>query len=69
MGGGAICHEFLAAGLVDGVRLHVAPVVLGDGIRLFPGETSPTVHLELVDTVSTPAAQHLTYRVTNEKAN
>lgn len=67
MGGGAICHEFLAAGLVDGVRLHVAPVVLGDGTRLFPEGASPTVHLELVDTVSTPAAQHLTYRVTTEK--
>jgi uncharacterized protein YndB with AHSA1/START domain/dihydrofolate reductase len=63
MGGGEICHEFLAAGLVDVVCLHVAPVVLGDGTRLFPADTSPTVALELVDTISTPAAQHLTYRV------
>ena len=69
MGGGEICHQFLAAGLVDLVRLHVAPVVLGDGTRLFPADGSATVGLELVDAVSTPAAQHLTYRVTTQKDN
>jgi dihydrofolate reductase len=63
MGGGETCHEFLAAGLADVVRLHVAPVVLGSGTRLFPTDTAPRVDLELTDAVSTPAAQHLTYRV------
>ncbi|WP_433009630.1 dihydrofolate reductase family protein [Kribbella sp. CA-294648] len=63
MGGGEICHAFLAAGLVDIVRLHVAPVVLGSGTRLFPAGDSPRVDLELTEAVSTQAAQHLTYRV------
>jgi dihydrofolate reductase len=67
MGGGQICHEVLAAGLADVLRLHVATVVLGTGTRLFPAEAAPAVGLELVDCVSTPAAQHLTYRVVKEK--
>jgi dihydrofolate reductase len=67
MGGGQICHEVLAAGLADIVRLHVAPVVLGDGTRLFPADAAPTYSLDLVESVSTPAAQHLTYRVKKEK--
>ncbi|GAA3118876.1 dihydrofolate reductase [Kribbella aluminosa] len=63
MGGGQICHAVLAEGLADVLRLHVAPIVLGDGTRLFPAEASAGFGLELVEAVSTPAAQHLTYRV------
>ncbi|WUJ72695.1 dihydrofolate reductase family protein [Kribbella soli] len=63
MGGGQICHEVLAAGLADVLRLHVAPVVLGSGTRLFPADAAPSYALELIEAVSTPAAQHLTYRV------
>jgi dihydrofolate reductase len=67
MGGGQVCHEILAAGLADVLRLHVATVVLGDGTRLFQATAAPAVGLELVECISTPAAQHLTYRVTKEK--
>jgi len=67
MGGGQVCYEVLAAGLADVLRLHVAPVVLGDGTRLFPAEPARAVEVELVDAVSTPAAQHLTYRVVKGK--
>ncbi|QNE18903.1 dihydrofolate reductase [Kribbella qitaiheensis] len=63
MGGGQICHEVLAAGLADVLLVHVANVVLGAGTRLFPAEPSESVHLELTESISTPAAQHLTYRV------
>ena len=67
MGGGQVCHEVLASGLADVLRLHVATVVLGDGTRLFPATAAPAVGLELVECVSTPAAQHVTYRVVKEK--
>lgn len=63
MGGGQICHEVLAAGLADVLRLHVAPVVLGAGTRLFPAEAGPGFTLELTESISTPSAQHLTYAV------
>lgn len=63
MGGGQICHAVLAEGLADVLRLHVAPVVLGDGTPLFPPGPTGDFAVELIDAVSTPAAQHLTYRV------
>ncbi|WP_406051033.1 dihydrofolate reductase family protein [Kribbella sp. NBC_00889] len=67
MGGGQVCYEVLAAGLADVLRLHVASVVLGGGTRLFPAEPAQAVEVELVEAVSTPAAQHLTYRVAKGK--
>ncbi|MFI6828498.1 dihydrofolate reductase family protein [Kribbella sp. NPDC050241] len=67
MGGGQVCYEVLAAGLADVLRLHVASVVLGGGTRLFPAEPTQAVEVELVEAVSTPAAQHLTYRVLKGK--
>jgi len=61
MGGGEVCHGFLAAGLVDVLTIHLAPVVLGGGSPLFaPGDE---MRLELTDSVTTPGAEHLTYRV------
>jgi dihydrofolate reductase len=63
MGGGQICHQVLAAGLADVLRLHLAPLVLGDGTRLFPAGAAPGYKLELSEAVSSPSAQHLTYRV------
>ncbi|MBC6451041.1 dihydrofolate reductase family protein [Actinokineospora xionganensis] len=67
MGGGQICHAFLAAGLVDLLDIHLAPIVLGAGTRLFPVEDSPRVRLELVESVSAPSAEHLSYKVIAER--
>src|SRR5436305_14094984 len=36
-GGASVVHQFLAARLIDELRLHVAPVILGDGELLFEG--------------------------------
>jgi dihydrofolate reductase len=63
MGGGETCHAFLAAGLADVLNIHLAPIVLGAGTRLFPVEESARVRLELVGSVSAPAAEHLSYKV------
>jgi dihydrofolate reductase len=61
MGGGATCYEFLRAGLVDVLTIHLAPLVLGGGTPLFPGDAK--VRLELLESEMTAYAQHLTYRV------
>jgi dihydrofolate reductase len=63
MGGGETCHAFLAAGLVDLLNIHLAPIVLGAGTRLFPAVESKRVRLELVESVSAPSAEHLSYQV------
>jgi len=35
VGGAMLCHRFLELGLVDEISLTIAPVLLGDGLRLF----------------------------------
>ena len=59
-GGAATVNEYLAAGLIDELRLHVAPVVLGAGERIFDGVGQLT--LEPVSTRATKFVTHLTYR-------
>jgi dihydrofolate reductase len=63
MGGGAVCHEFLDAGLVDILNIHLSPLVLGGGTRLFPVHEANRLRLEQIGIVSTPSAHHLSYRV------
>jgi dihydrofolate reductase len=60
-GGAATVNQYLAAGLIDELRLHVAPVVLGAGERLFDGVGQLT--LEPVSARQTALVTHLTYRV------
>jgi dihydrofolate reductase len=63
MGGAGVGAQFLAAGLLDEVQLHVAPVLLGGGVRLFDHPGLIGVTLECTRVVSTPGATHLRYRV------
>ena len=63
IGGGAdTINQYLAAGLVDELELHVVPLVLGGGKRLFDG-VGPGLKLEEVRAVAAPGVAHLKYRV------
>ncbi|HSI79746.1 MAG TPA: dihydrofolate reductase family protein [Solirubrobacterales bacterium] len=64
-GGGSVAQQYLAAGLVDEIQLHVVPVLLGAGTRLFDGapETSRN-RLEITRVIDSPTVTHLRYRVT-----
>jgi dihydrofolate reductase len=63
IGGGAdVINQYLAAGLVDDLELHVVPLLLGGGARLFDG-VGPDVKLELLRVVEGPGVTHLKYRV------
>ncbi|MFG2315902.1 MULTISPECIES: dihydrofolate reductase family protein [Streptomyces] len=63
IGGGAdTVRQYLAAGLVDELQLHVVPTLLGDGLRLFEGLGAGRRDLAQVRVVETPLATHLKYR-------
>jgi dihydrofolate reductase len=64
IGGGAdVARQALAAGLVDELRLHVVPLLLGGGVRLFEELPSGPVSLEQLRVQASPAVTHLRYRV------
>ncbi len=59
-GGAKAAQQYLAAGLVDEMHVHLAPVLLGEGERLFEGVAD--LHgLTLVRTVATPKVTHLKF--------
>jgi dihydrofolate reductase len=59
-GGVSIAQQALAAGLVDEVVLHVVPVLLGRGIRLFGAARA---ELRCIETIHGEGAVHLRYEV------
>jgi dihydrofolate reductase len=60
-GGASTVNQYLAAGLLDELFLHIAPIVLGGGERLFVDVGDPT--LQPVSVVGSPAATHVKYTV------
>ena len=60
-GGAATVNQYLAAGLIDELRIHIAPVTLGAGERLFDGV--PPLQLELLGVRAASLATHISYRV------
>jgi dihydrofolate reductase len=60
-GGAETVRQYLAAGLLDELRLHIAPMLLGGGERLLDGVGD--LSLEVVETSGTPLVTHVTYRV------
>jgi dihydrofolate reductase len=62
-GGGDVAGQYLAAGLLDELELHVVPLLLGDGSRLLDNLGDAEVELEQVRVVEAPGVAHLKYRV------
>jgi dihydrofolate reductase len=60
-GGATAIQQYLKAGLLDELYLHVVPVILGGGERLLENVGDPK--LEPVDVVASPAVTHVKYRV------
>jgi dihydrofolate reductase len=61
-GGADIFRQYLAAGLIDELHIHIAPVVLGQGTPLFERLETDGIELEPVACVQTPGATHLHFR-------
>ena len=60
-GGAATINQYLAAGLIDELRTHIAPVTVGAGERLFDGV--PPLRLERIAVRAAALTTHITYRV------
>ena len=63
LGGADIIRQFARAGLVDELRIHLVPVLLGDGTRLFERKGPEQIELEYTRVIGAPGVTHLTFRV------
>lgn len=61
--GSTIVQQCLQAGFLDEIQIHLAPVLLGAGIRLFDHLGPEPRPLEVLRVVTTPDVTHLAYRV------
>jgi dihydrofolate reductase len=62
VGGANVIQQFLRAGLVDEFQIHVAPMLLGRGVRLFE-EAPADLNVETISVIEAPRVTHLKYRV------
>jgi dihydrofolate reductase len=64
-GGAGAVQQYLAAGLLDELYLHIVPVILGGGERLLEGVGDPV--LEPTEVIASPAVTHVRYRVAGQR--
>ncbi|MDQ2967759.1 MAG: dihydrofolate reductase family protein [Actinomycetota bacterium] len=62
-GGASVVQQYLKAGLLDELQIHVAPVLLGDGTSLFDRLGIDAVRLETTRVIASPSVTHLKFRV------
>ena len=65
MGGGDVIGQCVAARLIDELRVHLAPVILGGGTPLFKGGDGQRLHQQSVQASTT--ATHLSYRLVDDQ--
>ena len=64
-GGANVINQYLAAGLIDELWLHIVPVTIGKGARLF--ENVPGLQMELLECRGTKMVTHIKYRLRHQK--
>jgi dihydrofolate reductase len=62
-GGADVVRQYLKAAHLDELLIHLTPVLLGGGVRLFDDERGTAVGLEQTRVAESPGVTHLTYRV------
>jgi dihydrofolate reductase len=62
-GGANIVQQYLNAGLMDEIPIHLIPLLLGDGIRLFDHLGRAPMDLEISDVIEGESITHLRFRV------
>ena len=61
--GAEIGQQYIRAGLVDEISIHLVPVLFGSGTRLFEHLGKEHIQLETTGVIETPEATHLRFRV------
>jgi dihydrofolate reductase len=59
-GGASTINQYLSAGLIDELRVHITPITIGSGERLFEGV--PPMAMEQVSSRGTSLVTHIVYR-------
>ncbi|MGO9899603.1 MAG: dihydrofolate reductase family protein [Solirubrobacteraceae bacterium] len=62
-GGASVVNQYLAARLVNEIDVSIAPVILGDGERLFAGLEFDSLRLKQIRAVDAPGVTHIKYEV------
>jgi dihydrofolate reductase len=62
-GGASVAQQYLSAGLLDELHIHVAPILLGGGVSLFGELGTDAPKLNLTRVVESPLVAHLSYEV------
>ena len=62
-GSASLAKQYLAAGLLDLIDVHLVPVFLGQGLRVFDDPALSRIELEQVRAVEAPGVTHLRFRV------
>jgi dihydrofolate reductase len=66
-GGADTIRQFIEAGLIEEFTLHVAPVLLGGGVRLFDQLGPKELELQQVGAIASTLVTHIDYRVAKQR--
>ena len=66
LGGANAAQQYLKSGLLDEIHVHLVPVLLGEGIRLFENTGTQPIHLEQMSVIEDRAVTHLQFRVVKQ---
>ena len=62
-GGANTIQQFLNAGLVDECCIHISPIILGSGIRLFDNIDKDIYNVEINEVIPSALTTHLKYKL------
>ena len=63
MGGADIGQQYILAGLLDELSIHLVPILFGSGTPMFANPGEAHIQLESAETIGTPEATHLRLRI------
>ncbi len=63
VGAANIAQQYMKAGLLDEIQIHLVPILLGGGVRLFQHLGNEPIHRESTRVIESPGVTHLQFRI------